>query len=140
MKNKKKIAAVGAAVLVGAAGYGVYATTLNVTDGGTSFAAGSAEQGQVSGFGSVSIDPGTPSFDPTKSEFYFKELTITPTGGSDWKNVSGKTIKVVAYDKSGKELGSGTEVVNPALGTKADAVPLTFFDANAVTTWGIVIQ
>lgn len=140
MDNKKKLAAGGAALLIGAAGYGVYATTLTVTDGSTAFAAGSATQGQVEGFGSVEINAGTPKFDPKSGEYSFTALQITPEGGSDWKNVNGKTITVVAYDKDGKEIGTGTAKADGALGTKPESVPLSVFDANAVTTWGIVIQ
>lgn len=140
MDNKKKIAAAGAAVLVGAAGYGVYATTLNVTDGSTTFAAGSAAQGQVEGFGDVSINPGTPVFDPQTGTYSFKTLEITPEDGANWKAVDGKTITVVAYDAKGNEIGKGEAKADASLGTKPEGVPLSVFNANDVTTWGIVVQ
>lgn len=141
MDNKKKLAAGGAALLIGAAGYGVYATTLAVGDGTTTFAAGSATAGQVEGFGSVDIDAGTPVFNPTTKEYSFKDMTITPEDGANWSAVNGKTIKVVAYDKDGKEIGVGTAKADGALGTSPEAVPFaTAFDANSVVTWGIVIQ
>ena len=60
MDNKKKLAAGGAALLVGAVGYGVYATTLTVDDKTVSFAAGSGTANQVEGFGQVTINAGTP--------------------------------------------------------------------------------
>lgn len=141
MDNKKKLAAGGAALLIGAAGYGVYATTLGVTDGSTTFAAGSATAGQVAGFGAVDINSGTPVFNPTTKVYSFTGLTITPQGGADWKSVDGKTIKVVAYDSKGNEIGTGSAKAVGADGTKPETVPFaTPFNANDVVTWGIVIQ
>jgi hypothetical protein len=140
MDNKKKIAAGGAALLIGAAGYGVYATTLAVGDGTTSFAAGSATANQVEGFGEVTINAGTPTFDPKTKEYSFTDLEITPVKGADWKAVNGKTLTVVAYDVDGNEIGTATQKVDGSLDTKATDVPLPVFNANAVTTWGIVVQ
>lgn len=139
MDNKKKIAAGGAALLIGAMGYGVYATTLTVTDNTTSFAAGSGAANQVEGFGAVTVDAGSPEF--SKNEYYFSALSITPVDGANWKNVGTKTIKVVAYDKEGAEIGSGEAAVNESLGTSAETVKLDKKpNANQVVTWGIVVQ
>lgn len=141
MNNKKKLAAGGAALLVGAVGYGVYATTLGVNDTTTTFAAGSATAGQVEGFGEVDIDAGTPVFNPTTKVYSFKGLTITPEKGANWENVQKKTIKVVAYDAYGNEIGAGEATTDGLKGEQAETVPFTTaFDANAVVTWGIVIQ
>ena len=141
MDNKKKLAAGGAALLVGAVGYGVYATTLGVNDTTTTFAAGSATAGQVKGFGEVDINAGTPVFDPTTSVYSFEGLTITPGADANWKSVNGKKISVVAYDKDGNEIGGGTALADGELGTKPEKVALTTApNANDVVTWGIVIQ
>ena len=56
-------------------------------------------------------------------------------------NLEGHTIKVVAYDKDGNEIGAGSATADGKLGTKPEAVPFeTAFNANDVVTWGIVIQ
>lgn len=137
MNSKKKLAAVGLAAVIGAAGYGVYATTLNVTNASTSFAAGAATQGQVEGFGTVTIDAGKPVYDPSTGLFEFKDLAITPGKESDWANVKGKTIEVVGYNKDGKEVVNGS-LTAPEKGVAE--VPLSAGDANAIVNWGIVIQ
>ena len=141
MNNKKKFAAGGAALLVGAVGYGVYATTLEVTDKTGSFAAGSGEANQVEGFGSVVIDAGSPNFNGTSKAYSFDALKITPVYDANWKSVAGKTITVVAYDAKGKAIGEGIATANGDLGTSAEKVKLTTApNANDVVTWGIVIQ
>ena len=141
MDNKKKLAAGGAALLVGAVGYGVYATTLGVNDTTTTFAAGSATAGQVKGFGEVDINAGTPVFDPKTSVYSFEGLTITPEKGANWENVQKKTIKVVAYDKDGNEIGAGQASTDGLKGAQPEKVALTTApNANDVVTWGIVIQ
>ncbi|MFA7265079.1 MAG: hypothetical protein WC054_02105, partial [Candidatus Nanopelagicales bacterium] len=106
MDNKKKLAAGGAALLVGAVGYGVYATTLNVNDSTVSFAAGSGTANQVDGFGDVTISAGTPTFDAKSGVYSFEGLTITPAKDANWDKVQNKTIKVVAYNVDGNEIGS----------------------------------
>lgn len=142
MDNKKKLAAGGAALLVGAVGYGVYATTLTVDDKTVSFAAGSGTANQVEGFGQVTINAGTPKFDAKAGAYSFEGLTITPVGDAAWSNVEGKTIKVVAYDAEGNAIGDGAEDVTSAFkGADAETVKLTKApNANNVVTWGIVIQ
>ncbi|MFA7265081.1 MAG: hypothetical protein WC054_02115 [Candidatus Nanopelagicales bacterium] len=139
MNNKKKLAAGGAALLVGAVGYGVYATTLAVADETVSFAAGAGTANQVENFGAVTIDAGTPTFDG-KSVYSFNALTITPVK-ENWKAVDGKTIRVVAYNAKGEPIGEGSQLVDAKLGTGAEEVLLkTKPNANDVVTWGIVIQ
>lgn len=139
MDNKKKIAAGGAALLIGAMGYGVYATTLTVTDNTTSFAAGSGAANQVEGFGAVTVDAGSPEF--SKNEYFFSALSITPVGGADWAQVDKKTIKVVAYDEKGNPIGGGDATVDASAGKGAAKVSLSEKPlANNVATWGIVVQ
>jgi hypothetical protein len=138
MDNKKKIASLGAAIVVGAAGYGVYATTLAVGNDTTSFAAGSAEVQQVEGFGAVTVDAGAPKYDPATKDYTFSDLQLTPKG-DDWSAVGGKNILVTAYDSKGNEIATG-EATAPAKGTTAFDVPIAVGNANAVSTWGIVIR
>lgn len=144
MDNKKKLAAGGAAILIGAAGYGVYATTLAVGGGNTTFAAGGQSVQDVQGFGSVKIDT-TPVFhpefvnDPAK-DYSIDVVQLTPTGASDWKNVAGKTITLTAYDKDGKVIYEAQTDKEPASGQTTYDIPVTVSNADAVSTWGIVVR
>lgn len=140
METKKKLAAVGVAAVVGAAGYGVYSTTLGVANAGTEFAAGTAAEGQIEGFGTVVIDAGPPVYNPKTGLYEFADLTITPTGYSDWSRVAGKQILVVGYAKDGSQVVSGQLAVPAGATTGPVTVPLTAGDANVITTWGIVVR
>lgn len=139
MEAKKKLAAVGLATVIGAAGYGVYATTLNVTNASADFVAGAAAQSQVPGFGSVVINAGVPQYNVAANQYQFSKMTVTPADDSDWTRVSGMHITVTGYDANGNEVVSGKVPVYGQYTTGPVDVPLSAGDANAITAWGIVI-
>ncbi len=140
MSTKNKIVAAGAAALIGVAGYGVYATTLGVTNAGVSFAAGAATQQQVAGFGTVTITPASPTIDPDGTTYSFANITVAPGQGASWTGVSGKTLNVQGLDSKGAVVTSGTYAITGAT-TGTVTVPLTAgANANNVTNWSIVVQ
>ena len=142
MDIRKKTAAVVAAALVGGAAYGVYATTLAVSDSTKSFEAGAVSASSPLDSGPVKLDAGTPVavFDGAEfKEYEFAEVKLTHADDSGWKTLAGKTVTVVGYDKDGKALVDGTHVIDVG-DDKEISVTLTKGDANAITNWGIVIQ
>lgn len=139
MNSKKKIVAAAAALLIGATGYGVYATSMTVANASPTFAAGSTTAGNVTGFGAVKVNAYAPEFDAKTKVYYYSDMGVTPTDGALWTAVSGKTVYVVGYDKDGKEVTTGNAAIT-ATGSQTQMVPLSKADANAIATWGVVVR
>jgi hypothetical protein len=144
METKKRLAALGVAALVGVAGYGVYATTLNVAST-TAFAAGATQQKQVEKFGTVDLTTPPPTFgkvdyDPKTAGtgYNFDSIDITPKD-ANWSAVAGSKVVVIGLDKAGNPVVEGT-TETPDEGTNALSVRLSLGQANDVVTWSVVIQ
>jgi hypothetical protein len=143
VNGRRKLAALGVAMLVGVSSYSVYATTLDATSS-TNFAAGAVDQRDVEGFGYVALTTAPPTFDPdllvdgdSGSGFTFTTMTVTPERSAKWSSVAGSTVAISGYDGKGKIVTTGTAKA-PASGTLT--IKLSPGQANAVNTWGVVVQ
>ena len=133
MPRKRKVAAVVVAALIGVSSYGVYSTTLGVSNTSTGFSAGSVKQTDVTGFPTVAIDSGTPVFDAATSQYVFANLKLTPGTGSTWQAIAGKKITVTAYNSAGTAIQTGSVTVPGSWsGQTSQTIPLTAGDANTV--------
>lgn len=121
--NKKKLMAVGAAGLVGIAGYGVYATTLNISST-NAFSAGTGQQDD----GCVREVQTTVTPKLVKGQYVVTDLHVA----GDFKGcTNGAIMQVKALGDGGKVLGAGFVVIDPK--SEAKGYDVELFTGSGIT-------
>lgn len=136
MQNKKKIMAVGAAALVGIAGYGVYATTLTISST-NAFSAGTGVQTD----GCLAGQPITTTLTPVLEGTTWVANNVVIEGAPDSFTTcaAGTTMTVQALDAEKNVISkSGMEEISSD--THRYKVKIDAAKANSIAYWAVLVN